>query len=110
MFETFTAGAWCNEPSAGLQIVGDLPARNNWPLSLVPGTELIRPSVSHGDVLKRVVLDALGKPIDFVDRIEIAPASVSSLVVEEWRPTLVRLNNPGEGPGEQQAVQKGSDA
>jgi probable phosphomutase (TIGR03848 family) len=55
--------------------------------------------VSHGDVLKSILMHAAGIPLDFVQRIEIAPASVSVVTVNEWEPKLLCLNHTGEAPG-----------
>jgi broad specificity phosphatase PhoE len=48
--------------------------------------------VSHGDVIKAVLAGVLGMPLDNLERLEIAPASLSILEAEgEWR--QVRLVN-----------------
>jgi probable phosphoglycerate mutase len=43
--------------------------------------------VTHGDVIRAALLHWLGMPLDFIHRLEIGPASRSSLRVEggEWR-------------------------
>jgi broad specificity phosphatase PhoE len=48
--------------------------------------------VSHGDPLKTIVMYFLGMPVDFYDRFELDPASVTSLVVGDWGAKLLRLN------------------
>jgi broad specificity phosphatase PhoE len=48
--------------------------------------------VSHSDVIKAALLYHLGLPIDAYPRIEIEPASVSTLVVGDWGAKVVRLN------------------
>ncbi|WP_114943942.1 histidine phosphatase family protein [Microvirga calopogonii] len=48
--------------------------------------------VSHSDVIKAALLFYLGMPIDAYARIEVEPASVSTLVVGEWGSKLLRLN------------------
>lgn len=48
--------------------------------------------VSHGDVIKAALLYHLGLPVDAYPRIEIEPASVSTLVVGDWGAKVVRLN------------------
>jgi broad specificity phosphatase PhoE len=48
--------------------------------------------VSHGDVIKAALLYHLGMPIDSYGRFDIAPASISTLVVGDWGARVVRLN------------------
>jgi broad specificity phosphatase PhoE len=56
--------------------------------------------VSHGDVLRMLVTHALGMPSDFLHRIELSPASVTVLEVEDYGPRLILLNGTGEWPAE----------
>ena len=51
--------------------------------------------VSHSDVIKAVILFHLGMSLDLFSRIEIAPGSVSTLVVADWGAKLVSLNETG---------------
>lgn len=48
--------------------------------------------VSHGDVIKTAVAVALGLPLDGLQRFEISPASVSTLVVGDWGMKVHDLN------------------
>jgi broad specificity phosphatase PhoE len=48
--------------------------------------------VSHCDVLRAIVLHCLGMSLDHFDRIEIGPASISCVVVEEWGAKVLALN------------------
>jgi broad specificity phosphatase PhoE len=48
--------------------------------------------VSHGDVLRAAVLHVLGIPLDFFLRIEIAPASISIVEIDDWGARLTLLN------------------
>jgi probable phosphomutase (TIGR03848 family) len=48
--------------------------------------------VSHADPIRAVLAFFLGMPIDFYQRIEIQPASVSVLSVEEWGPVVSQVN------------------
>ncbi len=50
---------------------------------------------SHGDVIKAVVAHFIGMPLDMFQRLIIAPASVSVLVIGEFGARLVRLNDTG---------------
>lgn len=49
-------------------------------------------AVSHGDVIKAAVAAALGLSLDGLHRFEIAPASVSTLVVGDWGMKVHDLN------------------
>jgi broad specificity phosphatase PhoE len=48
--------------------------------------------VSHADVIKTVVLHHLGLGIDAWPRFDIAPASITRLVIGEWGARLLGLN------------------
>jgi probable phosphoglycerate mutase len=54
--------------------------------------------VSHGDPIKSILLYLLGLPLDAYNRIEVEPASVSTVVVggvdDPWGARLIRLNEP----------------
>lgn len=50
--------------------------------------------VSHGDVIKAMLLHALGAPLDMILRIEIAPASRSVLVLDRLSVQVRALNLP----------------
>lgn len=54
--------------------------------------------VSHGDVLKAVLAEALGMGLDRFQRLVCDPASVSVLQLTPQRPTLLRLNDTGRDP------------
>jgi probable phosphoglycerate mutase len=48
---------------------------------------------SHGDIIRAALTYALGMPIDHFLRLEVAPASVSTLRVGEWGPVLLGLGS-----------------
>lgn len=48
--------------------------------------------VSHGDPLRAAVCFYLGMPLDLIPRIEISPASVSVLEINDWGARLTALN------------------
>jgi probable phosphoglycerate mutase len=52
--------------------------------------------VSHGDPIKAAVAHYAGIPLDLFHRIEISPASVSVIEMEEHGPRIVRLNDTEE--------------
>lgn len=48
--------------------------------------------VSHGDVIKSVIAWCLGLAVEHIDRIEIGPASVSTVVIAPWGARVHALN------------------
>jgi broad specificity phosphatase PhoE len=48
--------------------------------------------VSHADVIRAAVLHYVDAPLDAFDRIEINPASVSTLLVGDWGAKILSLN------------------
>ncbi|MDK4702226.1 histidine phosphatase family protein [Rhizobium sp. CNPSo 4062] len=48
--------------------------------------------VSHGDVIKAAVSHILGLPIDAWLRFDVAPASVTHMVVGDWGAKIITLN------------------
>ena len=51
--------------------------------------------ITHGDVIKAAVLYYAGMPMDFMHRIEISPASVSIITLDDRGPRILRLNDTG---------------
>jgi broad specificity phosphatase PhoE len=51
--------------------------------------------VSHSDVIKAAILFHIGMSLDLFSRIEIAPGSISTLIVADWGVKLVALNETG---------------
>jgi probable phosphomutase (TIGR03848 family) len=54
-------------------------------------------AVSHGDVIKAILADALGMHLDAFQRIQVDPGSLSVVRYTELRPFVVRMNDKG-GP------------
>jgi probable phosphoglycerate mutase len=52
--------------------------------------------VSHGDVIRAAVCHYLGIPLDFMQRFEISPGSVTILRVSAENAVVLRLNDTGE--------------
>src|SRR5262249_37901785 len=52
--------------------------------------------VSHGDVLKAAIAHVLGLHLDYLERFDLAPASVTRIAWNDWGPLLLGLN---ETPG-----------
>jgi probable phosphomutase (TIGR03848 family) len=48
--------------------------------------------VSHGDVLRAILLFALGMPIDYYDRVEASPARVSVVTLDGGTPKVLQVN------------------
>lgn len=49
--------------------------------------------VSHADVIKAALCFHLSVPLDGMSRFEIAPASVSTLVVSDWGARVLGIND-----------------
>jgi broad specificity phosphatase PhoE len=48
--------------------------------------------VSHGDPLKTIIAHYVGISLDLLPRFDVAPASVTELVLDDWTATLRSLN------------------
>lgn len=59
------------------------------------GEDAVYIVVSHGDVIKAVLADALGMHLDQFQRIVVDPASVSIVTYTPLRPFVVRANDGG---------------
>ncbi len=70
-------------------------AVREWNGRLGPGATWV--AVSHGDVIKAVLADALGLHLDQFQRIQVDPCSVSVVRYTELRPFVVRMNDTGGG-------------
>jgi broad specificity phosphatase PhoE len=51
--------------------------------------------VSHGDVIKAVLSDALGQPFDEFQRIVLGPGSLSAVAYGRDRPMVLSMNDTG---------------
>ena len=71
-------------------------AIRDWNSALtVDGADPIYAVVSHGDVIKAIVADALGMHLDAFQRISIDPCSATVIRYTETRPFVVRVNDIG---------------
>jgi probable phosphomutase (TIGR03848 family) len=52
--------------------------------------------VGHGDVIKAAVAYYLGVPLDLFGRIEIHPASVSVIRINDYGPQVLKVNDTGD--------------
>jgi probable phosphoglycerate mutase len=48
--------------------------------------------VCHGDVIRAMLVFALGMPLDFYNRIEVVQGSISSIQIEPERIRVLRIN------------------
>ena len=56
------------------------------------GAEAVWVAVSHGDIIKSILADALGMHLDLFQRINVNPASVSIIRYSSTRPDVVATN------------------
>jgi broad specificity phosphatase PhoE len=67
-----------------------------WEIMMAHGNETAA-AVSHGDVIRALLLLVLGMPLDYVLRVEVGPASVTEIRFEGGgQPTVVYLNRRWE--------------
>ncbi len=59
------------------------------------GSDAVYCVVSHGDVIKAVLADALGLHLDMFQRIVVDPASLSVVHYGDTRPFVERINDAG---------------
>ncbi len=70
-------------------------AIRDWNARLGPDATYV--AVSHGDVIKAIVADALGLHLDQFQRITADPCSLTVIRYTELRPFVLRLNDTGGG-------------
>ena len=70
-------------------------AIREWNAKLGPDATYV--AVSHGDVIKAIVADALGLHLDLFQRVTADPCSLTVIRYTELRPFLLRLNDTGGG-------------
>jgi probable phosphomutase (TIGR03848 family) len=73
-------------------------AVRDWNARLGPDATWV--AVSHGDVIKAIVADALGLHLDQFQRIVVDPCSVTVVRYTELRPFVARLNDTGGAVGD----------
>ena len=80
-----------------LRAVADraVDAVRDWNARLGPDATYV--AVSHGDVIKAIVADAMGLHLDQFQRIVVDPCSLTVIRYTELRPFVVRLNDTGGG-------------
>lgn len=85
-------------PGEGGESLSDMATRavqavRDWNARL--GEDAVYVVVSHGDVIKAVLADALGLHLDQFQRIVVDPGSVSVVTYTQLRPFVVRSNDVG---------------
>ena len=85
-------------PGEGGEAMRDMQVRavaavREWNARL--GDDAVYAVVSHGDVIKAVLADALGMHLDQFQRLVADPASVSIVTYTALRPFVVRMNDGG---------------
>ncbi|HYO33981.1 MAG TPA: histidine phosphatase family protein [Nocardioidaceae bacterium] len=81
--------------SRAVEAVRDWSAR----IGAAHGDTAMWVAVSHGDVIKALLADALGMHLDNFQRIVVDPASVSVISYTPLRPFVVRYNEHGDLSG-----------
>lgn len=59
------------------------------------GAHAVWGAFSHGDIIKAVLADAVGTPLDDFQRLHVDPASISVVHYTDRRPMLLRTNDSG---------------
>ena len=70
----------------------DAVRRRDAAVTAAHGADAVWLAVSHGDVIKSVVADALGMHLDLFQRIQVDPASISVIRYTEARPYVLSAN------------------
>ena len=89
--ELFMGESIAEMQARGLQAVREFDAVVN----AEHGPRALWALVSHGDVIKSILADAVGAHLDHFQRIIVGPASLSVVSYTGRRPYLVRLNDAG---------------
>jgi len=89
-------------PGEGGEAMRDMQGRavtavREWNVRL--GEDAVYALVSHGDVIKAVLADALGMHFDQFQRLVVDPSSVSIVTYTPLRPFVVRVNDIGSDLG-----------
>jgi probable phosphomutase (TIGR03848 family) len=70
----------------------DAVRRRDAEVTAAHGADAVWLAVSHGDVIKSVLADALGMHLDLFQRIQVDPASISVIRYTEARPYVLASN------------------
>lgn len=89
--ETFVGESIAEMQARGVRAVREIDAR----VMAEHGPTALWALISHGDVIKSILADAVGAHLDQFQRIIVGPASLSVVSYTDRRPYLVRLNDGG---------------
>lgn len=89
--EQFVGESIAEMQARALQAVRDIDAG----VGAEHGPHALWALVSHGDVIKSILADAVGAHLDHFQRIVVGPASLSVVSYTDRRPFMVRLNDGG---------------
>ena len=89
--EMFAGESIAEMQARALQVTRDVDAR----VMSEHGPAALWALVSHGDVIKSILADAVGAHLDHFQRIVVGPASLSVVTYTDRRPFVVRLNDGG---------------
>ena len=89
--ELFAGESIAEMQARALQCVREIDAR----VGAEHGPQALWALVSHGDVIKSILADAVGAHLDHFQRIMVGPASLSVVSYTDRRPFMVRLNDGG---------------
>ncbi|MDQ1538456.1 MAG: hypothetical protein QOE58_2849 [Actinomycetota bacterium] len=89
--ETFAGESIAQMQARALLAVREIDARVN----AEHGPAALWVLVSHGDVIKSILADAVGAHLDQFQRIVVGPASLSVVSYTDRRPFVVRINDGG---------------
>jgi probable phosphomutase (TIGR03848 family) len=70
----------------------DAVRRRDAAVSAAHGADAVWLAVSHGDVIKSIIADALGMHLDLFQRIQVDPASISVIRYTDARPYVLASN------------------
>jgi probable phosphomutase (TIGR03848 family) len=70
----------------------DAVRRRDAAVTAASGADAVWLAVSHGDVIKSVIADALGMHLDLFQRIQVDPASISVIRYTDARPYVLASN------------------
>jgi broad specificity phosphatase PhoE len=70
----------------------DAVRRRDAAVAAAHGADAVWVAVSHGDVIKSLLADALGMHLDLFQRIQVDPASISVIRYTEARPYVLSSN------------------
>jgi probable phosphomutase (TIGR03848 family) len=99
-FNTFRSGTRIPGGEHMAEVVSRALRDLAWVRELHPGPGSLVALISHGDVLRGLLSHSLGLPLDFMQRLELSPASISILSSEDHGNRVLQLNGTEDWPEE----------